>query len=684
MNESKIESDVLVLGGGFAGVWCARGLSRSASVTLVSNENYFTFQPLLPEVVGASLEPSHVVSPLRQLLPGVRILRAEITEFLDDGCTVELRVPGMDAPLRCRGRHAVLALGSVVDVSRIPGMAEHAFLMKSLADALRLRHALVERLERAVITPSEEERSALLTFVVVGGGFSGVETAAEILDLLRHAQSFYPSLRKEQIRVVCVHSGDQLIPEIDRRLGAFAKRKLQDRGMDIRMGKRVRAVSNETVYLDDGERISTRTVVCTVGNAPHPALDALDCERDRGRVVTDAQLRVVGRENLWAIGDCASTPDGHGGGSKPTAQFATRQGGVAADNILRVLRGKSPRPFRHRNLGQLATLGHRQAVALIGGLRISGFLAWWLWRTVYLMKLPRLHRKLQVVADWTLNLFFPRNLNVLDLKSTESMRRVHLEEGEELFRQGDPSSAFYILESGEIELIRIDDEGKIEVSEVLRPGDHFGEGSLLGGKRRLSTARACSASTVSVLGGDLFDDMAGQWRLMRDALDGTARRFHAREEVLPRAVPESVLQQPCRTVMTSPPITVDAGATVADVLEVLTSHSIGCVPLVDLDGRPSGLMTRTDVYRAMQRDIDLSAPAANLGSSRPRTVRSDTPVSRAVELLQRHGVKHLPVCDLDGRLVGVLSFRDVLRAALRQRVAEGRDAVGAEQVALEG
>ncbi len=673
------ETDVLVLGGGFAGVWCAQRLEKilpkDASITLVSTDNYFEFQPLLPEVVGGSLEPSHVISPLRHLLRRTQVVRGTIEAIDPANLVVGVRVPDHEHALRIRGQQTVLALGSIVDVSRIPGMAEHAFMMKRLADALRLRQAIVDRLDRATITTDADLQRALLTFVIVGGGFSGVETAAEVLDLVANARRFYPQLANVKSRVICIHSGEELLPELDPRLGRFARENLTRRGMEVRMVARVRAVSGEVVYLADGSTIATRTVVCTIGNAPHPVLQPLGLPSERGRIVTDEFLRVPDRAGLWAVGDCALTPDGYGGKAAPTAQFAVRQGTVVADNIARTLRKKALAPFRHRSLGQLATLGHQTAVALVGRFRISGFVAWWMWRTIYLSKLPRFFRKLQVVIDWTLRLLFPRDIDSIDVSSKRVITHTHLERDEVLFRQGDLSAAFYVIEEGEMELVQRDDNGKAVIVERLGPGEHFGEGSLLHGRERRTTALATKPTKLLVLSAPVFDEIARSWSHLRHGLESTSRRFAQATEILPRGVPEEILARPCSEIMKTPVKTLAHTASLEEAMRMFGELPVSCLPLVDERGVLHGLATRTDLYRTLHRDCSFATPIAELCSSRLFTVTAGDPVRAALEVLRRRGIKHVPVVDAEQRVVGMISFRDVLRQAIRVR--DGKNAPAA-------
>ena len=666
-------TDILVLGGGFAGAGCARRLERllprNTSITLVSSENYFVFQPLLPEVVGASLAPSHVISPLRHLLRRSLVVRGEIAriELMAPGGPTAGRVTvaaeGVDEHVVYTCKQLVLALGSVVDTSRMPGMAEHSLQMKNVADALALRHALVTRLERAVVEPDPAERRALLTFVVVGGGFSGVETAAEINDFVRGSLRFFPSLAKEPRRVICIHSQEHILPELDPRLGKHALKVLQQRGVEFRLSARTRAASREGVYLDGGERIDARTIVCTVGNAPHPLLKDLG-PTERGRLPTDEFLRLRGRENVWAIGDCAANPDGHGGTSPPTAQFASRQGDVAAANVAATLAGRPVRVFRHKSLGQLATLGHHNAVAAVGRFRITGFLAWWLWRTIYLSKLPRLDRKLRVVLEWTLNLFFPRDLNALALQPSSSHAAIHLEAGETLFRQGDPSAAFYVVDSGSIRLTRCDEHGCEEASDLLGPGEHFGEGSLLRRSTRATTAVAVQPTKVLSVPAREFGVLTRSFRSLRKLLEGTSRRFQPARSILPAWVPAERLRQPVRTIMTANVLTLPPGATLQQCLQELLTRRINGFPLVDADGKLAGLVTSTDLFAALRADVDLQQPLTAFATAAVQCVTADEPIERAVEIMRRRDVKHVVVTDADQRLVGMLSIKDILGLVL--------------------
>ncbi|HEY9155112.1 MAG TPA: NAD(P)/FAD-dependent oxidoreductase, partial [Opitutaceae bacterium] len=385
--------DIVIAGGGFAGAYCARTLGKALGkdgirrVALIAEQNVLVFQPMLAEVAGSSLTPLDVVNPLRHFAPNVNVLKGSIHKIdwekrqllLDGGRFTRNHVVGFD--------HLVLALGAVTDLSRVPGMSDYGWPMKSVSDALRLRSALINRLEEANLVDDESVRRRLLTFVIVGGGYTGVETGGQILDLLQDAKRLYANLQTTPLRVVLVHSRGHLLEEIGERLGDYAQHVLEKRGMEVRLNTRVTEVSARRAILSDGSYIDAHTVVSTVGSAPHPVVVDL-CKQIglemKGRLDVEPTMLVPGHKNLWAMGDCASVPwkdQNETKPSPPTAQFALRQGTQVARNILRAQRGQPIQPFTYRYMGQLATVGEHAAVAEVFGFRFSGFIAWWMWRT---------------------------------------------------------------------------------------------------------------------------------------------------------------------------------------------------------------------------------------------------------------------------------------------------------------
>jgi NADH dehydrogenase len=408
---------VLILGGGFGGMYAAlefeRALARGADVdvTLVNRDNFFLFTPMLHEVAASDLDITNIVSPVRKLLRRVTFFHGNV-ESID---LVNKRV-GLSHghEEHCHSLpydHLVLALGSTTNFFNLPGLADRALTMKSLDDAIVLRNRLIANLEEADFECCAPLRAPLLNFVVAGGGFAGVETIAGMNDFLREAVRFYPHLREDMLRVILVHPGKMILPELGEKLGTYAQRKLIERNVEIHSNCKVTAVTDREVTLSDGTTVTTNTLVWTAGTCPNSLLDTLPCRKERGRVLVNEYLEVPEWPGVWAFGDCAVVPDRKTGKSHPpTAQHALREGKVAAQNILATIRGDRKNPFLFSTLGLLAPIGRRTGVANILGVNFSGFIAWWLWRTIYLMKLPRFEKKVRVALDWTLDLLFSKDL----------------------------------------------------------------------------------------------------------------------------------------------------------------------------------------------------------------------------------------------------------------------------------
>jgi NADH dehydrogenase len=408
---------VLILGGGFGGMYAAlefeRALSRGADldVTLVNRDNFFLFTPMLHEVAASDLDITNIVSPVRKLLRRVKFFHGDIESIDLANKRVGLSHGHEEHCHSLPYDHLVLALGSTTNFFNLPGLEDRALTMKSLDDAISLRNRLIANLEEADFECCAPLRAPLLNFVVAGGGFAGVETIAGMNDFLREAVKFYPHLREDMLRVILVHPGKIILPELGEKLGAYAKRKLIERNVEVHSNCKVTAVTDREVILSDGTRITTNTLVWTAGTCPNSLLDTLPCAKERGRVLVNEYLEVPDWPGVWAFGDCAVVPDRKTGKSHPpTAQHALREGKVAAQNILATLRGDQKKPFLFSTIGLLAPIGKRSGVANILGVNFSGFIAWWLWRTIYLMKLPRFEKKVRVAFDWTLDLLFSKDL----------------------------------------------------------------------------------------------------------------------------------------------------------------------------------------------------------------------------------------------------------------------------------
>jgi NADH dehydrogenase FAD-containing subunit len=423
---------LLIVGGGFGGVTAAQRLEHllardgSVQITLVSQSNYLLFTPMLAEVAASGLEARHISAPVRAALTRTAFRRAEVEAIDVVAQVVRVRPTPISPVETLRYDHLILALGSVPNYHGLPGVETHTFALKSLNDATRLRNHVIAQLEQADVESSPLERVRQLTFVVAGGGFGGTEMIAELLDLTHSVRRFYPRIQAADLRFVLVHSGGRILPELSPTLAEYAQRKLEARGIEFLLNTRVAGATPDAVTLVGGHEIPTRTIVWTAGSQPHPLLQTLPCERDHaGAVRAASSLQVTGLRNVWAVGDCAQIPDVYNAGKAcpPTAQHAIRQGAVAAENVVAALQGRRPRPFRFRTFAVLVALGLRTAVAEFRGWKFSGLLAWFMWRTVYLSKLPGFEKKVRVALDWTLDFFFARDIAVTMISPTPTLSR---------------------------------------------------------------------------------------------------------------------------------------------------------------------------------------------------------------------------------------------------------------------
>jgi NADH:ubiquinone reductase (H+-translocating) len=420
------KTHIVVLGGGFAGMRVAECLEEqlgaSVSITLISETNALLFTPMLAEVAGSSLEPSHITTPLRSSLHLTEFIRGRVAgiDFADRRVILEDTPAGTGANGRRQAAydHVVLALGSVSNYLGMSNLEKFSFNFKSLLDAIRVRNHVVEMFERADREPDLSLRKPFLTFVVAGGGFAGVELAGALNDFARGILADYPNLRREELNVVLVHPRERILPELSESLAHYAQSRMESRGVIFRLNTRLKDAQPRTVILSDGE-IPACTLVWTAGTAPNPLLRTLPLETDkRGAVVVDYMLAVPGHPGVWALGDCAAVQDTKTGKPcPPTAQFALREAEVLARNIAAQLKGRPTRRFHFDSLGALCVVGHQNACAELTvpfardrSIRFSGLLAWFMWRTIYLSKLPGLERKIRVLMDWTIELFFPRDI----------------------------------------------------------------------------------------------------------------------------------------------------------------------------------------------------------------------------------------------------------------------------------
>jgi NADH:ubiquinone reductase (H+-translocating) len=495
---------ILILGGGFAGVYTARYLEKmlrpeEASITLINRENYWVYQPMLPEIISGSIGLTNVVSPIRRLCPRTNLIMREV-EGIDLGRQIVIVSPGFrPRQLQLQYDYLVIALGTVTNFHGMPGTMENAMPFRTLADAMVLRNHLIHVLEEADVEDDPGLRRQLLTFVVGGGGFSGVEVMAELNDFVQSVKRSYLRLRNEPHRCVIVQAGDRILPEMSETLALFAQKILQRRGVEIILNDRLRAATSEKAILQSGTEIPCKTLISTVPSALPPIVQSLDCPKERGKLLVNTHLELKDYEGkVWALGDCASIKTIAGTMVPPTAQHAIREASTAAINIAAAVRGGRRAKFGFEGLGTLGSLGHGAAVAQIFGVKLSGLLAWLLWRYIYLTKMPGLNRKVRIVTDWLLHLLFPPELAQTKVAFESGIRNQHFEPGDTIFAQGDLGDSVYVIEEGECEVL-CERKGEQELLATLSGGECFGEMALLSDRTRSATIRARTTLKVLII-----------------------------------------------------------------------------------------------------------------------------------------------------------------------------------------
>ena len=517
---------VLIFGGGFSGVFTAQNLAKVAppgtEVVLVSETNYFTFQPLLPEVAAGALSASDSVTQLRQLLRNVTVVQAEILNVDFAAKSVTLTQGSKRRITEMTYDHLVLAMGQVVRLDRVPGLCEHAFPVKSTAHAHRLRNHVINCLEYADGVDDADVRRRLLTFVVIGAGFSGVETIGEVKDMIDRSLKFYPNIAKHEVRMLLVEFAGRILNELPESLADYAAKRLEKQGIEVWLNTGVKAATFYDVEMNDGRKVETATIVATIGNGPSPLVEAMPVEKERGKIKTDPFMRVPSQENVWAVGDAALIPmknkKGEDAFAPPTAQFAVREGKQLAANIVATLKGQQPKPFHYIPQGAMASIGNYRAVADVMGIRLSGPLAWLMWRTFYLGMLPGMVTKLRVVIDWALDLFAPRNLGQIEQGKKSAAKLMRFGKGQTVFEPGMTANGFYTIVEGSFKISIARGEGLEPFERVLEKGDHFGERVLFRPAERMHTGRvqALEDSVVLRLEKDDFWRLAHTMPMLED------------------------------------------------------------------------------------------------------------------------------------------------------------------------
>jgi NADH:ubiquinone reductase (H+-translocating) len=502
---------VVSLGGGWAALYFTRAL-RSAikrgdvELTVVSRDNFHTFHGFIAEMLAGRIQANQVIAAARQVFRPATFHNAEIETIDTDRrvVTTSRLLDGRQYELPYD--HLLVAVGSLDALHRVPGLAEHGFRLRTFLDTLRVRNHLINVLEMAEIEPDPEERRRLLTFVVAGGNYGGVEIAAELEDYFRVlSKKLYPGIRPEEVRVCLVHSGERILPELvdhQPKLVDWAEKYLAKSGIEFRLGCRLAAASPEEAVLSDGSRIPTRTIISCIGLAMSPLLDQIPAERDEsGRLVCDDTCRVQGVENVWAAGDCARIPDPRGGTVPPLATYAMQAGRTAGTNVGRLVAGKPPVPYRFTGLGDAVALGRRRAIAHVKGLRLKGVPAWITWRLFLLGFIPTWDRKIRLLVDWALTPIFGREVASTRTPEPLGLAREHYEAGQAVVREGEIGRRLYIIVDGEVDVVRASGDGEEHLA-TLGPGSHFGEAAVFEGKRRTATIRARTAVELFSMGRD--------------------------------------------------------------------------------------------------------------------------------------------------------------------------------------
>lgn len=660
---------IIIIGGGFGGVKCAQTLrSRlgpaDAEIVLFNKENHLVFSPLLADAVGSSLSLDDVIVPLRQLLPGVQCRTEEVRDI--DLAGREIVYEGHDGEPRHLGYdHVVIACGNVSNLNVVPGMADHAFPLKTVGDAAVLRTHVISQMEKAEVCDDPEKRRWYLSFVVVGGGYSGVETAGEINDLVRSSRKFYTRIHPEDIKVTLIHSRDQLLPEISPQLRVFAREKMEQAGVTIRLNTRVQLATGEGVGLNDQSFVRGGTVVCTIGSTTAPVIERLAAPKERGILLTEPDLRLRGHLDAWAIGDCACNINAHDGlPSPPTGQFAERQGRQCAHNIVRVLGGEPTRPFSFRVLGQLCSIGGHSAVAEMFGFKLSGFWAWFTWRGVYLFKLPAWSRRIQVGFDWAWLLVFPRDLSCIKLDVTERITHAHYEPGNYIIKVGEPPANFYVIEQGEVEICRPTAEHPDgEVIATLGPGSFFGEQALIDNRPRSASVRARTTVEVVVMGRNVFTTISKSLGPLRLALMAAiARRAPNTWQERPRVRALLRKLKLADFIEPAPRPVLHPSEALHEVTRRFAEQDVDLF-YVSSDGeRLEGLVTLTDLLRAQATGVSPETPLEKFMIRDPKVIATTDTCLVAAAALREYGHKWLPVVHdtKDNRIAGLLRARKLI------------------------
>lgn len=668
---------VIILGGGFAGVKCARLLRKLLAVdeyeiVLFSRENHMVFHPLLAEVAGGALQPKDVAAPLRQLLEHVWCRTEEVLNI--DLENKQLEYESHDnARRKMSYDQLVISCGNDANLALIPGLDDHAFPIKTIGDALALQAHIMEQMERAEVCDDVERKRWYLSFIVVGGGFSGVEVAGEINDLVRRSLKFFKHVKKEHVSVTIIQSKDHLLPEVSPSLREFAAKRMDESGVTIMLGVAAGRATPQGVTLKDGRIIRGNTIVCTIGTSTLPLIHRLNVEKQHGRLKTQPDMSLPGYPNVWAIGDCAAVVNSLDGTLSPTvAQFAERQGTQVAKNIKARLSGKETEAFKYKMMGQLCAIGGHKAVAEIMGVRLSGFIAWFIWRGVYLMKLPSVAQQIKVGLEWFSDLIFPRTLAYLKADRSRRVGRAFYSAGDMVIQEGESGSEFFIIEDGEVEVLK-KSGNRLELIAVLGPGDFFGEAAVLENRPRNASVRARSDLELTVLGASVFSQISSTLGPLRDAVFKAAKRrtniWKNLHEV--RAILDDMPLRDLVEPLPQDPVSPETH--VADAISLINRKRLDFCAVVNGGRNLAGIVSRSDLLRAIEvaatlpEGAEMNILVQDIMVREPISLAHDETAALAVMTMREHGFKTLPIT-LPGtkELIGYVRIERIMDVIIKK------------------
>jgi len=665
------KAKIVIIGGGFAGVKCAKTLSKKLDlnkneIILFNKENHMVFHPLLAEVVGGSLDPDPVTTPLRQMLPHVRCRTEEVhlIDLENNTVSYENNNATYDS---MKYNYIVICCGSAVNLSIIPGMQDHAFPIKTVGDAIALRVHVIEQLEKAEVEEDLSVKKQLLSFIIIGGGFSGVEVAGEINDLVRGSNRFYKNINEKDVSVTVVHGQEQILPEVSPSLREFAQKKMEKAGVSFVLGTNASFVTNKGVGYGENSKVEGNTVVAAVGNTMPSVVKRLSAEKERGRILNEPDMRIKGHSNAWAIGDCAWTINSYDNSPcPPTGQFAERQGNQTAQNIIRVMKGEETKPFIFNPIGLLCSIGGNNAVAEIKGIRISGFFAWFMWRAIYLSKLPKFSKKVKVGLDWAWDIFFARDLAHTKIQQTETVAKAHYEPGDYIFRQGENSNNFYILEKGEVEVSRIKPpETKEEIVAVLGENDFFGEMSLLQGTPHTASVRARTDIEVLVMGKHVFEK-TNTIKPFRNLIEETIKRRGVSIWQKMPLIHDLLEQIKVSDILEPVTSIVDADRTFEEILEIFNDTSIDFCCILNNE-KLEGVITRSDIFRAIESGATRNSKVSECMVKDPIAIAETDNALTAASTMKEHGIRRLFIVNnnIDTKLIGYIRAEKLLYITMK-------------------